>query len=240
MLSRTEGVVLRNIPYGEADLIVTYITLDYGVINVFAKSPRKIKSRFGSSLEPLTYSRLSFWGKEDSNLPRLTQSDIINSFYSIREDIKVFYKLSELIELIITFLPEREKNRRIYKLFLDVLYKFSEGNDYDLFVNYFKVKLLKFTGFAPRLDACGRCGRRGTDFYISQSSIMCEKCSTDLDNPIRISNILLNYYQDLLEWDIDKINRIKVQKSTIKELSDLLNLHIKFLISKPLKCAVSL
>lgn len=240
MLSRTEGVVLKNIPYGEADLIVSYITLDYGVINVFAKSPRKIKSKFGSSLEPLTHSKLSFWGKEDINLPRLTQADIINSFHTIREDIKTFYKLSELIELIIIFLPERERNRRIYKLFLDVLYKFTESNDYDLFINYFKVKFLKFTGFAPRLESCGRCGKQSDNFYLTQSSVLCERCSTGFDSPLKISNILLNYYQDLLEWDINKINRIKVSKSTLKELSDLLNMHIKFLVSKPLRCAVSL
>ena len=47
MLQRTEGIVLRTTPYGEADLIVTYLTKDHGIIKVFAKSPRKIKSRFG-------------------------------------------------------------------------------------------------------------------------------------------------------------------------------------------------
>ena len=56
MLQRTEGIVLKTNPFGEADLIVTYLTRDYGILKTFAKSPRKIKSRFGSSLEPLTYS----------------------------------------------------------------------------------------------------------------------------------------------------------------------------------------
>ncbi len=54
MLKRTEGIVLRTIPFGEADLIVTYLTPDFGIIKLFAKSPRKTKSRFGSSLEPLS------------------------------------------------------------------------------------------------------------------------------------------------------------------------------------------
>ena len=50
MLHRTEGIVLKNFPYGEADLFVTYLTPDMGIIKTFAKSPRKTKSRFGSSL----------------------------------------------------------------------------------------------------------------------------------------------------------------------------------------------
>ena len=80
MLQRTEGIVLRTFPFGEADLIVTYLTPDFGLIKLFAKSPRKFKSRFGSSLEPLTHSKISFWGKEDAPLPKLTQSDIMQPF----------------------------------------------------------------------------------------------------------------------------------------------------------------
>ncbi len=58
MLKRTNAIVLKTFPFGEADLIVTHLTYDFGLINTFAKSPRKIKSRFGSSLEPLTCSKI--------------------------------------------------------------------------------------------------------------------------------------------------------------------------------------
>ena len=61
MLRRTEGIVLRTFPFGEADLIVTFLTADFGLIKVFAKSPRKIKSRFGSqkaTREQVSGSRL--------------------------------------------------------------------------------------------------------------------------------------------------------------------------------------
>src|SRR4030042_2109208 len=107
MLKRTEGIVLRTIPFGEADLIVTYLTPDFGIIKLFAKSPRKIKSRFGSSLEPLTESRMSFLGKEDAALPRLTQSDIVHPFRLLRDNLRCFLMLSEIIELTISFIPER-------------------------------------------------------------------------------------------------------------------------------------
>jgi len=61
MLQKTEGLVLKTSLFGEADLIVTYLTKDCGILKTFAKSPRKIKSKFGSSLEPLTYSKIAFW-----------------------------------------------------------------------------------------------------------------------------------------------------------------------------------
>ena len=121
MLHRTEGVVLRTIPFGDADLIVFFLTPDLGLLKTFAKSPLKTKSRFGSSLEPLTHSRIAFWGKENTTLPRLTQSDIIHSFQSIRDTLNCFLKVSEIIELTLQFIPEREANTKVYALFLHTL-----------------------------------------------------------------------------------------------------------------------
>ncbi len=45
MLQRTEGIVLKTDLFAEADLIVTYITKDCGIVKTFAKSPRKIKEQ---------------------------------------------------------------------------------------------------------------------------------------------------------------------------------------------------
>jgi len=254
MLRRTEGIVLRTIPYGEADLIVTYLTHDYGLLKVFAKSPRKIKSRFGSSLEPLTCAAIAFWGKEDSPLPRLTQSDIIHPFQSLREDFHCFMKVSEIIELITYFVPERDVNRRVYSLLLETLHTIStqfpplakaaggasshsrtEGDSRELIMSSFKVKLLKLVGFAPKFDACGRCGRNGERFYLSQGSVLCEVCAVDVGSSIRLSAALNRFYQDLLTWDTSKIRRIRPADKILTELLYLINTHIKYVLSKTLR-----
>jgi len=270
MLQRTEGVVLKTVPFGEADLIVTYLTLDFGLLKVFAKSPRKTKSRFGSSLEPLTHSKISFWGKEDAALPRLTQSDIIHPFHSIRDNLNCFLKVSEIIELTLCFIPERDINRKAYSLLLNTLqaiennsseytyassgkvippyypslvkrgrgdFKGEKGKSIgeDLIVNHYKIKFLEFVGFAPKLDACGRCGKSGHCFYISHGSILCEDCAKGVDLPIRLSPAVLKLYNDLLTWDTTKVNRIKPSHMLLSELSDIMNMHIKYVLAKPLK-----
>src|SRR5208337_2872699 len=121
MLKRTYGIVLKNSVFGEADLIVTYLTPHYGLLRAFAKSPRKIRSRFGSSLEPLTYARISFFGKEEASLPRLTQSDIIKPFHVLRCDFKRLLNVSGILELCLNFLPERRPAPEILNLFLHML-----------------------------------------------------------------------------------------------------------------------
>ena len=249
MLKRTEGIVLRTSLFGEADLIVTYLTPDFGLVKLFAKSPRKIKSRFGSSLEPLTRSKISFWGKEDSALPRLTQADIIHPFQSIRDNLNCLLRVSEMIELIISFIPEREGNNRVYALLLDTLRRIEDNllpagtqkmgrggfKNEDLVVSHYKIKFLEFVGFAPKLDACGRCGKSGYCFYLSQGSILCEACAKGIDSPIKLSAAALRFYSDLRTWDAAKIGRIRPSAALLSELSGIIDTHIKYILSRPLK-----
>ena len=259
MLRRTEGIVLRTFPFGEADLIVTFLTSDFGLIKVFAKSPRKIKSRFGSSLEPLTCSRVSFWGKEDADLPRLTQSDILHSFQMIRNNLHVFLKVSEIIELTITLVPEKDVNKNMYQLLFNTLRAIEQGiaafsghtpsgkgagedvreekrvkGGIDFLISHYKVKFLKYAGFAPKLDACGRCGKKGFCFYISQGAILCKSCAKAADTPIEVSPAMMKLYADLLLWDTAKIQRIKPSHMLLSELSEIMSMHIKYILSKPL------
>jgi len=246
MLHRTEGVVLRTIPFGDADLIVFFLTPDLGLLKTFAKSPLKTKSRFGSSLEPLTHSRIAFWGKENTTLPRLTQSDIIHSFQSIRDTLNCFLKVSEIIELTLQFIPEREANTKVYALFLHTLDNiennppsppFTKGGKggLDLGIIHYKIHFLKLAGYAPKLDTCGRCGRDGQCFYLSQGSILCEACAKGVNFPVRITRGAMKVYSDLLTWDITKIHRIRPSNMLLSELSDLMDMHIKHILMKPLK-----
>ncbi|HTZ17878.1 MAG TPA: DNA repair protein RecO, partial [Dissulfurispiraceae bacterium] len=198
MLSRTEGIVLRSSVYGEADLIVTYLSRDFGLLKAFAKSPRKTKSRFGSSLEPLTYSRISFIGREDAGLPRLTQSDIIMSFHELRDDYECFVRLAEILELVTYFLPEREPNSSMFALLLQMLSKLRPGDRNSLYFLFCKIQFLSIAGYLPKLDACGRCGNKAFGnadgrFYVSHGALICDSCKNDGAESIGLSRSALRF-----------------------------------------------
>lgn len=234
MICRTKGIVLRTTPFGEADLIVTYLTPDFGLLKLFAKSPRKTKSRFGSSLEVLTHARISFWGKETAPLPRLTQSDIIHPFQSIRDNLDCLLKVSEIIELTLYLIPERDGNKRAYLLLLQTLRDLGQHKAHNLEILHYKIKLLELAGYAPKLDACGKCGKEGYGFYVSESSILCEACAEGMDSPVRLSPGVVRLYSNLLTWDPKKIHRIRPSVALLSALSDTIDLHIRQILEKPL------
>ena len=232
MLQRTEGIVLKTDLFAEADLIVTYITKDCGIVKTFAKSPRKIKSRFGSSLEPLTCSKISFWGKEDSSLPRLVQSDIVHPFHSLRSSLKSFLKVSEIFELTLNFVSERDANSRVYFLLMNTL-RFMEVDCHTgLLLLYYKLKLLENVGYLPGLNGCGQCGRKGNIFYISHGTVLCARCSNDHDPSNSLSPAVISLCINLLSWDMNKLARLKPSEKIVQELTALIDEHVKYITER--------
>ncbi len=235
MLHRTEGIVLRTNPYGEADLIVTYLTKDLGIVKVFAKSPRKTKSRFGSSLEPLTFSRIAFWGKEDAALPRLTQADILCPFSSLRESLDCFIAISELIEQTLHLVPERDTGRNVFPLFMKTLAVMESGCQNPLLTLFYKLKLLEVAGFLPGLHICGRCGDKSSAFHLSHGTVLCIKCSQDEDVSSRLSPGVTAFYSSLIRWEISKLGRLKPAEGLVRELAVLIDEHSRYVSEKNLR-----
>jgi DNA repair protein RecO (recombination protein O) len=241
VLTRTEGIVLKTQKYGEADLIVTYLTSEKGIIKAFAKSPRKTRSRFGSSLEPLTHARIALWGKEQSALPKITQSDILNSFHQLRDNYHDFVSISKLTEMLLSLTPEGIPNKKIFSFFFNILsfIKSSKHKQKDALHLISRIRLLAAVGYAPRLSGCGKCGTVSLDFYPDSGTTLCHKCAAapaGTGKPfMRINNKVIHFYTHSIEWPINISNRLKPNEKTLSELSGLLDRHLGYLLSRKLR-----
>ncbi|MBF0539299.1 MAG: DNA repair protein RecO [Nitrospirae bacterium] len=238
MLHRTEGIVLNSLPYGEADAIVSFFTSDYGVVRVFAKGPRKTKSRFGSALEPLTHSRMAFWGREHTTLPRLTQADIIYPHQKLREEFGCFLRVSEIVEMTLGLLPEMAPHRELFDIMLKALRLIETDRLAYRGYLFYKVKLLSLSGFLPRLSGCARCGRSGSSFYFQDGSIVCRSCldGNEVGNSrVELSLGAISVYEKIRLWRWEMLGRLVPSQRLVQELERMLNLHIRFTIDKDIK-----
>lgn len=250
MQSRTEGIVLRASRFGEADTIVTYLTLDFGIKKAFAKSSRKIKSRFGGSLEVFTHSAIGLMGKEDAQLPRLVQSDIIKPFYAARESYKGLVAASSMAELLIGLLPEAAPNPEAFRLLLDTLEAMDEPGA-GLYALAFRIRLLALKGYGPWTRGCIRCGAedRQYQFYVSQGAVVCPTCAMKVNaaghdrqhgRVIALLQGSAKMFEALATWDMSKLGRLKASAAALAELTGLLDAHIEHIISRPLRAVASL
>ncbi|MCS7203082.1 MAG: DNA repair protein RecO [Thermodesulfovibrio sp.] len=232
MLYTTEAIVLNNYPYGEADLIVVYFTKEYGVLNLFAKSPRKIKSRFGSSLEPLTYSKVAFIGRED-RLQRIIQSDIIESFYKIRENFNLFKKIAEILRFIIQISPKKEANPKLFLTFTETLFQIKESNTPDKYLLYLKIAILKSLGYLPDFLYCGVCAKKLNGvFYYSEGFPLCKECLKKEGKEFRsFSKNIAQLITSFSNWDVRYLKRVHLPESLTQAVERFIDSHIQTILS---------
>jgi len=153
---RAEAVILRQRRLGEADRIVTLYTPQFGKIDAVAKGVRKQTSRKAGHLEPLTWSTLLL--AHGQSLDIVTQSQTVESFMPLREDLQRLASGLYAAELVDRFSAPRAENYYVFRLLVETLQRLSAPETSpDLAVRYFELQLLGLMGYRPQLGRCVAC-----------------------------------------------------------------------------------
>jgi len=175
---RAEGFVLRVQPLGEADKIVTFLTREDGKLRAVARSARKSRRRFGSSLELWSRVGLTLFEKEGLDLARIDGCDLLESAYRLQEDLETAYLLAYLAEVTDLFARERQAEPHFYRLLDTLLRALREGLPRALAARYFETWTLRLHGVLPDLERCGACGAylaAGGVFQSASGQILCHR-----------------------------------------------------------------
>ncbi|HEY2960890.1 MAG TPA: DNA repair protein RecO [Pyrinomonadaceae bacterium] len=178
----TEALVLRTYNLAEADKIVVCLSRSAGLIRGVAKGCRKLKNRFGASLEPFTLINLTYYEKEHQELVSFRQTEILKSRFNLSSNTSILTGFSYMGDLLIDFSPPHQTNDNLYRMALACFEAASQSpDDLESVLRYFEVWLLKIEGFLPDLRACASCHRSFTGeetIYLGQDlSLRCAECS---------------------------------------------------------------
>lgn len=182
-LHNAQAFVLRTYKLAEADKICVLMTRQSGKLRGVAYGARKLKSRFGSCLEPFTEISLTYFEKDGRELVSISNAEIVRSHYAQAADSVVAgAAMSYVSDLCCEFLPDHEPSDPVYRLLTATLDAFGEGRDVNALVRYFEVWMLKLAGFYPDLRSCAGCGEPaapGADVWISADGApRCASCSS--------------------------------------------------------------
>ncbi len=186
-LVETEAIVLRTYKLLEADKIAVCLTEKAGVIRGVAKGARRLKSRFGASLEPFTVINLSYFEKEGRELMSFRHADIRLSSFALFSDAEAFRILEFLSELVIEFAPPHEPNGRLFRMVRACVTAISEdAEQLRLIVYYFELWVLKLSGFLPGFRQCANCrtdllSNNDPVYLGGQGSLLCALCARRSD-----------------------------------------------------------
>ncbi len=177
-LYREQGVVLRTQKLGEADRIVTLLTLSRGVIRVVAKGVRKTTSKFGARLEPFMVADLQLY--EGRTLDTITQASTLGAYgHHISQDYERYRAGSAMVETA-ERLSEGGPAPEQYRLLVGALRTLAQGSiASDLLRDGYLLRAMAAAGWAPGFDECVRCGEKGphSRVIVQLGGVVCEHCA---------------------------------------------------------------
>ena len=153
----SEAVVLRTWPVHEADLVVSFLTRDFGKMRGVAKSALKSRKRFGGALEPMTVARAFFVEKPRQELVRLDQLEIVRSPLSAPVDQVRMTVLSLFAEVLEEALPDHDPQETVFRLALAVLEQTTVEQPW-MPLTYFQLWMTRLMGLLPDIAHCTACG----------------------------------------------------------------------------------
>jgi len=176
---KTEAVVLRSIRLGEADRVLHLYTEDRGRIGAVAKGVRRIKSRFGGRLEPLSRVKLVLH-EGRSDLCTITAADTVHAHATLRERRESIERATDACDAVLKLFDAAEPNRPAYNLLCHELALLDSDAQLATFAQAlaFRMKLLLAAGFVPELAVCAACGEREHlgAFSAAAGGIVCPAC----------------------------------------------------------------
>ena len=155
---KVTGLVLSRRSVGEADRLVTLFTREAGLLRVLAKGVRKIPSRRGGHLEPMT-EVLALVNRSGERL-YLTHVETQHAMSALHRNEGAMEHVQHIFRLLLDVSPEGETQEDVYIMLKDVCMLMPElpyGKRVAL-ETAAMLTILRAAGLQPALEACQHCG----------------------------------------------------------------------------------
>ncbi len=180
---KQNGLVIFERDLGENDKILTILTERYGKLPVIAKGAKSVRNRHIPSTQLFCYA--SFGLRKKGNYYYIVDSDLIENYFDIRNDILKLSLASFVCDVINDVTQEGNNDDEILRLTLNVLYAISkEIKPLEVIRATFEMRLAYELGFSPDISACHICQCNNLESYyfdIIDGVITCQKCKNTVN-----------------------------------------------------------
>lgn len=231
---KTEGIVLSEIRYKETSKILNIYTRKLGKIHVMAKGAYRPKSQLIANTQPFSHNDYQL--QKGRSFYYISQGDVVNSFYSIREKMERVVYGSYILELVEKSTPDEEENEKLFILLekgLKILA--SLDKDFLKFIVAFELKFVSFLGYRPFLNGCVACNNKDSvkyKFSKKEGGLICSDCfSLDYEG-VLIEHQVISSINTLLFSSLDDLDEIQVSNDVLSKIHEILEEYILFNIDR--------
>jgi DNA repair protein RecO (recombination protein O) len=218
----TEAIILKTFPLGEADRRVSFFGRSSGRVRGVAAGARRVKNRYGSTLEVLSHVQIWYVEKETRDLVRIQQADLLESFHKAQSDYGLSTGLAVISEISELILPEHEVSEPMFRLILLAAREVERNGDWNLPLSYFAFWTVRLGGWLPRFDRCVACdtpfGSKPAFYDAHQTGLFCEKCRRPGMKPLHLE--ARNLAERFTGERLDRIEFEQSMQTSARELRE--------------------
>jgi len=218
----TEAIILKTFPLGEADRLVSFLGRSSGRVRGVAAGARRLKNRYGSTLEVLSHVQIWYVEKETRELVRIQQAELLESFHKAQSDYGLSTGLAVISEISEIILPEHEVSEPMFRLILLAVRQVEGTGDWNLPLSYFAFWTVRLGGWLPRFDRCSACdtplGSKPASYDAHRAGLFCEKCRSSGMKPLHAGARSLA--ERFTNERLDRIEYVKLMQANVKELRE--------------------
>jgi DNA repair protein RecO (recombination protein O) len=164
-MSRTykaTGIILKSMPLGEADKLLTILTREFGLIRVVAPGARKQNSKLGGRSSLFVVNELLL--AQGRTLDKITQAETLESYPGLSKNLGKLAASQYLAEIVLCHALSEQPQEELYELLNEHLRRLerlprsndpqSEASSVLAHLSHGIFHLLALAGIAPQVRVC--------------------------------------------------------------------------------------
>ncbi len=241
-LHTTEAIIIGGHDLAEADRILVFFTRAQGKVCAVAEGARRIRTRFGGSLQLFTEGRLVYFERPNKTLHKINEFGVTRLHQLLREDLDRIALASAAVEAVALGVEDGEPMPELYRLLAEVLDLLEEAARPALVLQGFFLHLLRQLGYLPELTECVRCRRAvsprmGASLSPEQGGLVCEACRPGTADAVPISPEGLGLLRGACGGSLRLMERIALPPAVVAEVGGALQGFLRHALGRPLRSA---
>ncbi len=239
------AIILRSMPLGESDLLVSFLTRDQGRLRGIAKGARRSRQRFVNCLEVLALISLEYEPRGEGKPCFLHSGKLLDAHPGIRRDFTRLSTASYLVELTEVLFPTGVAEQEVFDLLRAALGMLAEGAKPVSARVAFELRAMALGGYAIRFEACSECrrvykGEGRAVFKPDKGGIACLGCQPEGAGTPGVSIETAGVIQLCQSTPWNGLAGLELTDEVVTEVDRVLRLHREYHLGKKLKSAAYL
>ena len=218
----TQGIILKQTPYKENDMILHVYTQDYGKIGILARGVRKMTSKNARATQPMMQSELMIHLKK--GLSSLVKASPIDYFRHIVEHMDSEIVANYILEYYYRYIEDNDPLEKEYDILYQSLYTLNQGYSPLLVYLLFNVFVLDHNGVSIDVDGCVICGSsQVVGISLLDGGFVCEKHHRDILHSVDV----LKAFRHIHKVSFEHIDKLHIKEDVLKQLVTIMDQFVE-------------